>query len=162
MTVNKRKKVSRYRGSCTHGGGSMKKRRGSGHRGGRGLAGGGKRADQNKPTFLKLYGNDYFGKHGFVKKNQRVIKPTTLSFLNKKLDHFVEKNLVKKVGTTYVVNLQDLGFNKVLGTGNITKKLKLSADYVSKKAIEKIEAAGGKVEVLESSEEFEEVPEGEQ
>ena len=46
MTVNKRKKFSRYRGSMTHGCGSKKKRRGSGHRGGKGMAGTGKRSDK--------------------------------------------------------------------------------------------------------------------
>ena len=35
MTVNKRKKVIRYRGSMTHGSGSKKKRRGAGNRGGK-------------------------------------------------------------------------------------------------------------------------------
>ena len=46
MSVNKTKKVGKYRGSKTHGGGHMKKRRGAGNRGGRGMAGTGKRADQ--------------------------------------------------------------------------------------------------------------------
>ena len=46
MTTHKIKKVRKYRGSKTHGGGHMKKRRGSGNRGGFGKAGTGKRADQ--------------------------------------------------------------------------------------------------------------------
>ena len=65
MPVNKRTKLSRYRGSHTHGCGSKKKRRGAGHKGGKGMAGSGKRADQKKPTILKLYGNDYYGRRGF-------------------------------------------------------------------------------------------------
>ena len=82
MVVNKRKKNTRMRGNTTHGWGSMKKRRGAGNRGGRGNAGTGKRADQKKPTILKLYGNSYFGKHGF--KNQRRVgkKVKTLNFTN--------------------------------------------------------------------------------
>ena len=62
MPVNKRKKATRFRAKTTHGYGSMKKNRGAGNRGGRGMAGSGKRADQKKPTILKLYGNEYFGK----------------------------------------------------------------------------------------------------
>ena len=50
MTVNKRKKNSRQRGSHTHGWGAMKKHRGAGNRGGRGAAGSGKRADSKKPS----------------------------------------------------------------------------------------------------------------
>ena len=42
MVVYKRKKVTKYRGSVTHGGGSRKKRRGAGSIGGRGNAGTGK------------------------------------------------------------------------------------------------------------------------
>ena len=68
MTVNKRKKVTRYRGSKTHGGGAKKKRRGAGNRGGRGMGGSGKRADSKKPS---LWGAKYFGKHGFVSLNVR-------------------------------------------------------------------------------------------
>jgi len=46
-----KRKVQRYRGSKTHGSGSMKKRRGAGHRGGRGNAGSGKRGDAKKPSY---------------------------------------------------------------------------------------------------------------
>jgi len=66
MTTHKNKKVTKYRGSKTHGGGAMKKRRGAGNRGGRGNAGSGKRADSKKPSiWADKY---YFGKHGFKKK----------------------------------------------------------------------------------------------
>ncbi len=157
MVVNKRRKVVRYRGSKTHGGGAMKKRRGAGHRGGRGMAGSGKRADQKKPTILKLYGNEYFGKHGFKRKNTVKIKAVTLDFINKKLDFLVENKMAKKEGDHYVVNLEDVGYDKLLGTGKITKKLKLTASYISKKAVEKIVAAGGEANALNASEEsFEE------
>ena len=47
---NKVKKVRKFRGSHTHGYGSKKKHRGAGSRGGRGMAGSGKRADQKKPS----------------------------------------------------------------------------------------------------------------
>jgi len=39
MTVNKRKKMSRLRGSHTHGWGAKKKHRGKGNKGGAGMAG---------------------------------------------------------------------------------------------------------------------------
>ena len=75
MTVNKRKKISRYRGSMTHGGGSKKKRRGSGNRGGKGLAGSGKRSDSKKPSLWK---EKYFGKFGFVSKNKSTINAVNI------------------------------------------------------------------------------------
>ena len=45
MTVNRRRKRVRQRGSKTHGWGAKKKHRGKGNRGGKGMAGSGKRAD---------------------------------------------------------------------------------------------------------------------
>ena len=66
MTVNKRKKFSRYRASMTHGKGSKKKRRGSGNTGGVGKAGSGKRSDNKKPSHWKE--KRYFGKYGFISK----------------------------------------------------------------------------------------------
>src|SRR3989338_4961919 len=62
MVVHRRKKVTKYRGSVTHGGGSRKKRRGAGSRGGRGNAGTGKRAGQKKAGMRY-----HLGRHGFVR-----------------------------------------------------------------------------------------------
>ncbi|MEK6835916.1 MAG: uL15 family ribosomal protein [Nanoarchaeota archaeon] len=145
--INKRKKFSRYRGSHTHGGGAKKKRRGAGHRGGRGMAGSGKRADQKKPTILKLYGNEYFGKHGFIRGGKRIknIKTINIGEVEKNLHYYLEKNLVKKEGNMFVINLNEIGVNKLLGTGNITNKYKFKG-RVSKKAKAKVEELGGVVE----------------
>ncbi len=70
----KRKKVTKYRGSKTHGGGSMKKRRGAGSRGGRGRAGSGKKGDVKKPSYWHEY--PYSGKKGFVSRKE---KPKTIN-----------------------------------------------------------------------------------
>src|SRR3990172_3176671 len=68
--TKKRKKVSRMRGrgQGTHGWGARKKHKKSGHRGGKGMAGTGKRADQKKTLVTKLYGHGYFGKQGITSK----------------------------------------------------------------------------------------------
>ena len=131
--INKRKKVVKYRGSKTHGGGSKKKRRGAGNRGGKGMAGSGKRADQKKPTILKLYGPSYFGRFGF-KRPQKIIK--NLKTINiGDLNKFESDNL----------NLKEIGFDKLLGKGNIKRKITIKVDYASKNAIEKIKKSGGNV-----------------
>ena len=145
--INKRKKFSRMRASHTHGGGAKKKRRGSGHRGGFGMAGSGKRADQKKPTILKLYGNTYFGKTGFVRPPKVVTKIKAINLLDieEKLNDYVNKNLITKEKDTYVLNLKKLGYNKLLGTGKIINKYKIIGK-VSKKARTKIEELGGLIE----------------
>lgn len=147
MTVSKRKKVVKYRGSKTHGGGSMKKRRGAGNRGGRGMAGSGKRAKQKKPTILKLYGREYFGKHGF-KRPQKVFvrqKGVNIASLEERFDALLAKGIFKKEGEFYSINLKSIGCNKLLGAGNATRKYSISCRFASASAIEKVKKAGGKV-----------------
>lgn len=147
--INKRKKFSRMRASHTHGGGAKKKRRGSGHRGGFGMAGSGKRADQKKPTILKLYGNEYFGKFGF-KRPQKVIiktKAINISKIDENLDYYISKNLITKEKDHYVVDLKKLGYDKIIGAGVINNKYKVSG-RISKKAREKIEKLGGMIEEI--------------
>ncbi len=135
--ITKRKKKSRQRGSKTNGRGAMKKHRGAGSRGGRGMAGSGKRADQKKPSIIKEYGLDnYFGKHGFKipKKIKNVYKSINVGDLNyDKQD----------------INLQEVGITKLLGKGYPNKKYILKVKYCSKKAKEKIENSGGQVLLLE-------------
>ena len=52
MKIKKGKKSVKMRGKKmgSHGGGARKKRKGSGHRGGKGMSGSGKRSDQKKNT----------------------------------------------------------------------------------------------------------------
>lgn len=153
MTVNKRKKISRYRGSHTHGGGAKKKRRGAGHRGGRGMAGSGKRADTKKPTIIKLYGyQEYFGRHGFVSKNHVEQKAINLEEIELKADRLVKEGKAKLEKGVYIINLHDIGFDKLLGMGRVTKKFSINAEAASAKAIQKIEDAGGKVQVAPQAE----------
>ncbi len=143
MTVNKRKKNTKQRGSKTHGWGAKKKHRGQGHRGGRGMAGTGKRADTKKPSIWK---EDYFGKHGFVSKTPKVkINAVNISFIEQHIDNLLSKNLISKENGFYVVELEKLGFNKLLGDGRVSVKLKVKTPYASKTALEKVIEAGGEV-----------------
>jgi large subunit ribosomal protein L15 len=121
MAVHMRKKNSRQRGSKTHGWGSMKKHRGAGHRGGRGMAGTGKRCDSKKPM---IWGDlKYFGKHGFKKKNIKVIiKPITIRIVEQKLNAWTNKNLIEEKAGTYNIELKRLGYNKLLSNGKVTNK----------------------------------------
>jgi len=148
--IIKRKKATRYRGSQTHGGGAKKKRRGAGSRGGRGMAGSGKRADQKKPTILKLYGNSYFGKKGFKSKNKKYIKPITIQTIETKLYSWLKKGILKKEKEEIKINLKELGYNKLLSKGKIKNKYDIEVEYASKNAIEKIQKSGGKINVINS------------
>ncbi len=145
MAARKRRKFSRMRGTHTHGWGAKKKHRGAGNRGGRGMAGSGKRADHKKPTILKLYGNEYFGRHGFRRPQKLLhkIRSINLDNLQSKLNNYFEQKLVTKDKDFYVVDLEKLGYQKLLGGGKLNLKLKISAPYFSAVAIKKIEEKGG-------------------
>ena len=47
-----------------------------------------------------------------------------------------------------MLNAADLGIEKILGSGKVTKKLTISAEAFSQQAIAKIEKLGGKALVV--------------
>lgn len=129
MKLKKRKKSSRISGR-THGH-SAKLHKGKGSKGGKGMAGSGKRADQKKTKVLKL--GVYFGKRGLTskktaKKKQKIINLEDI------------KNKFKEGEKE--INLEDY---KILGTGEVRKKFIIRCKAASASAREKIEKAGGKI-----------------
>jgi len=122
------KKVSRQRGHRTYGYGSPKKHRGKGSRGGTGMAG----SEGHRKTFLLKYRPGYGGKRGFKCKTGKKLKSINL------------RNLEKMAGSGKKIDLKAMGYDKVLGTGEIKAPLEVKADFFSANAKEKIEKAGGK------------------
>lgn len=141
MTTNKIKKCRKYRGSKTHGCGSMKKRRGAGHRGGRGNAGTGKRGDAKKPSIWKT---KYFGKHGFTSQ-KKSYKSINFKEIEIKIPRWLKKGLITETKGIFHIDLNKLGYKKLLSTGKITKKLNIQVNSFSNKSKEKIEKAGGEI-----------------
>ena len=144
MTTRKRKKVLKYRGSHTHGGGAKKKRRGAGHRGGRGMAGSGKRAHHKKQLVFKLYGKDYFGKKGFHSKRKK-LKAVNISFLEDNFEKLLHDKIITKKNEFFEVNLDEMGCGKLLSSGKPTRRYKIFAKTFSEKTKGKIESAGGEI-----------------
>lgn len=145
MTVRRSKKSRKYRGSKTHGGGGMKKRRGAGSRGGRGLAGTGKRAGHKVHLVIKKFGKGYLGKRGFTSKSRSKIKGINLKDIESKLNFYMEKGVIKKEDSLFSIDLSELGYDKILGSGTIKNKYKIKAKAFSRGAREKIEKAGGEI-----------------
>lgn len=112
----------------------IKKGRGAGNRGGRGMAGTGKRAAQKKPSILTQYGNAYFGKHGFTRPQK-----------TQKKEKIINLQALSKFSSTSI-NLTELGYTKLLGSGKPEKAYTIIVPAYSKKAKEKIEAAGGSIQ----------------
>ncbi|HLD04170.1 MAG TPA: uL15m family ribosomal protein [Candidatus Nanoarchaeia archaeon] len=152
MVHNKRKKNSRHRASFTHGYGSKKKHRGSGHKGGKGRAGSGKKADQKKPSYWGI--KNFYGRHGFnTHVAQEKINPINLDDLQLRLASFVSLGTAKKSGEGYEINLTEAGYNKLLASGKVNCKLKVTVDYASESAVTKVKGKGGEVIVLKVKEE---------
>jgi len=130
MTNKKRKKRVKMRGQKTHGHGSKKKRRGAGSRGGRGRAG---IMGHRKLMFLKA--GITVGRHGFVSlKKKRGIEIKSINL----------RDIEKLAGGKKKIDLTALGYEKVLGAGELKTPLVITAKSFSEKAKEKIEKAGGK------------------
>ena len=142
MKLKKRKKSSRFRGSHTHGRGFKKKARGSGHRGGKGMAGTGKRAGQRKTLILNLP-YDYFGKDKALRRKQKPkLKSINLQQIISNLPSFLKNKQSTESKDPASINLK--GY-KILGKGDINKKLIIKASAASKSAMEKVKKSGGEI-----------------
>ncbi len=141
MVVRKRKKHSRFRGN-RHYHGSHKKWRGSGNRGGRGLIG----LDDHKKGFGLINYPNHYGKHGFKRHYSLIeeIRAINLRDLDQMVEKLREKKLVAEENGATKINLEKIGYNKLLGTGKITGPLIVESKYFSKEAVKKLEQAGGK------------------
>lgn len=141
--IRRRKKVRKLRGSHTHGWGCKKKHRGGGHKGGRGMAGTGKRK-KTKWTWVIKYMPDHLGKRGFhrPKAVQREIVAVNLKFIDEHLDELMQMGIAYEENGKIVVDTTQFA-DKVLGTGKLTKPLVIKAYAFSPKAQEKIREAGG-------------------
>ena len=123
----------------SHGWGMRKKHKKSGHRGGSGMSGTGKRGDQKKTLVQKKYGHGYFGKQGITSKGTRRDKRERINLQT------IETNLDKlgkKTAQGFEINLKNY---KILGKGEVKNKLIISAKEASESAIEKVKKAGGKI-----------------
>lgn len=136
MARRHRRKGERYLGTRTWGAGNTKNRRGKGSKGGKG--GGG--LHKHKWTWVVTHCPDYFGAHGFFQPGQKEIPIINLEQIENKVS---SGKLEKKEGLPY---FEFKG--KVLGTGKILSAARIAALCFSKKAEEKIKAAGGTPVVL--------------
>lgn len=155
MTGFKGKRSAKFRGSQTHGSGAKKKRRGAGNRGGRGRAGRGKKGDGRLPSFW----DSKLGKRGFKPANRYTAKVINLLWLDSGAETLVIEGKASKSGKTVVVNLRDLGYDKLLSKGSVSRPFQITVNSASAKAIEKVKAAGGSVTVLKQEDSKEEASE---
>ena len=128
-------------GSRTRGRGH-KKGRGAGLRGGRGNAG----CHKTKRIMYERVGR-VWGAHGF-KRPQSVVKANNsinLKAIEENSEAWIAEGIATKKGKVVSVDLGEMGYDKLLGTGSTTQSYKLTISAASAKAVEKVEAAGGEI-----------------
>jgi large subunit ribosomal protein L15 len=127
---HKERKTRKMRGSRTHGYGRIGQHRDAGSKGQRKVG-----RHKHLWSYVVTHEPDYFGKHGFTSPQslKRQENPINIKQLNALT---VENNQL---------DLTNLGYTKLLGTGTITKPLTITVAACSKTAQQKIEKAGGQV-----------------
>ncbi|MBA7529279.1 hypothetical protein ES705_21474 [subsurface metagenome] len=150
------KKVRKMRGTRTHGYGRVGQHRKAGQRAGKGKTSQWKKSKKSyylKQKELGFPDPDWdFGKRGFKRPQDinRIYQVNALNVkdLDSKIEELTKNNIASKSGNTYTIDLKDVNIQKILGRGEINKKINISVNKASKRAIEKIESAGGKVTLL--------------
>ncbi len=148
--AQKDRKTRKLRGSRTHGYGNTQKHRGAGSRGGVGMAG----SKKQKWQFVSKNMPNYFGKHGFRRPACMIeeLNAINIGYIDENLDRFVREGTVKFEDDRYIINLTDMGYDKLLGSGRITRPMVVTVKKCSKSAVEKVKGAGGIVECAEREE----------
>jgi large subunit ribosomal protein L15 len=95
-------------------------------------------------SYIIKYDPDYYSKIGFtspksLKQEINVINVGTL-------DGIAEKYWVEKEEGKFFIDLESLGYTKLLGSGRITKALLVKVPAFSKSAASKIKEAGGEIQ----------------
>jgi|TARA_B100001750_G_scaffold79654_1_gene63259 large subunit ribosomal protein L15 len=88
-----------------------------------------------------------WGSHGF-KRPQTVVHANNainLKTIEENKDIWVSEGMATKKGKVISINLKEMGFDKLLGTGSTSQAYKLTISAASAKAVEKTEAAGGEI-----------------
>lgn len=110
-------------------------------RGGHGKAG----RKKHKWTYVLKHEPNYFGKHGFKRAWVPQSETMNVGDLDARVELFLDKGVAEKVESGVAINLNDLGVDKLLGSGKVTRPLVVYAQSWSKTAAQKIERAGGQI-----------------
>ena len=126
-------KANKHRGRNRYHERGKKAGRGAGKRGGRGLAG----INKHRVMTRIKYMPNHWGMHGF---NRHPTLRTVYVTVN-------VSQLEDMANGSDTIDLTELGIDKILGSGRINSALNVVVQEASARAIEKIEAAGGSIDV---------------
>lgn len=136
------RKSRRYRGSRYCGWGQIGQHRQSGSRGGVGNAG------KHKHLWIRtvIEEPDHFG-HDSVKSHNRNVVSRWINVRD--LDSLIQEDESNRDSKgLYILDLNSLGYDKLLGGGQVNGKFEVRINRISDKAREKVEQSGGEVVVI--------------
>ena len=123
-------RTNKFRGRSRYHGRGKKAGRGAGLRGGRGNAG----INKHRLMTRLKYMPGHWGMHGFNRHPKL-----------RKVNVSINLMQVSQMAEGDSIDLTEMGYDKLLGSGRIDRGLNISVASASARAIEKVEAAGGSV-----------------
>lgn len=138
------RKIRKQRSSRTHGWGTKGQHRDGGMKGGRGNAG----RFKHRWTYILRHSLPRKGKHGFSPVTKVKKSTINLSDLDEITRQLIVDGKVKEEGRKIKVDLTELGYNKLLGEGKISRPVEIKVVNCSNSAQKKVESAGGSVIIL--------------
>jgi large subunit ribosomal protein L15 len=139
---HKLRKTRKKRGSRTCGYGQIGQHRKGGSKGER-------KAGRHKQgwTYVIKYEPEYFEKKGFtsLKERGRKINAINVGELDELVDKLAAEGKLERKGAKIFLDLDKLGYDKLLGMGKITKPVLVKVASHSEAATKKIEEAAGQI-----------------
>jgi large subunit ribosomal protein L15 len=93
-------------------------------------------------------GGPVFGKDGFSNSSTLSVSVMDIGIIDQIVPSLLAQGIAKNEGDVIVINVAEIGIDKVLGSGKVTKKLNISAQAFSESAKIKIEKMGGKAQIV--------------
>jgi len=134
----KLRKTRKYRGSRVHGYGRVGQHRKTSKKGQRKVG-----RHKHLWTYVIKYEPDYFGRRGFT--SPRSLKREVNTINIGELEELANKLPAEKKEGKIFLDLDKLGYNKLLGMGKIAKPVLVKVASSSETATKKIEEVGGKI-----------------
>lgn len=96
----------------------------------------------------------YFGRRGFTRHESLLTEVSAINVgvLDERILRLAKEGKAEEKKGVYSIDLSSVGVDKLLGSGIASHKMKIKVASSTQRAIDKISAAGGSVEVSESAE----------
>ena len=138
---HKKRKVRKKRGSRTYGYGQVGQHRGIGQRGGHGKAG----RRKHKWSYILKYEPDYYAKEGLKSLKTQDANSINVGELDEQINRLLKEKKATRKRKGIYIDLDQLGYNKLLGRGQPTHRLIIKVASYSDSAAGKITKAKGTI-----------------